>query len=115
VARRSVPRSLVWATGRVPGLRRVPVVALVSAGEVALLAREHLRRLTPEQRRRLVELVRKGRGRRARLSAREQDELSALLDRLEARYLVGEAVKRVSPVPLPRRLVYGRARGRRGG
>jgi hypothetical protein len=117
-ARRSVPRSVIWAARRVPGLRRVPVVALISAGEVALIARDHVRQLTPEQRHRLVELVRRGRGRRGRLSAREQEELSDLLERLEARQLLGEAIRRVSPVPLPRRIVEGpdwAARGRRAG
>lgn len=106
----SVPRTVVWAASRVPGLRRIPVVALVSAGELALIARDHVRQLTPQQRRRLVELVRRGRGRRGRLSEREQAELADLLDRLEARRLLGEAARRVSPVPLPRRIVEGSKR-----
>lgn len=109
-ATRILPRALARAARRVPGLRRVPVVALLSAGEVALMARDHLRRLSPAERRRLVTLVRQGRGRRGRLTAAEQSELADLLDQLEARALMGEAVKRVSPVPLPRRLVYGPSR-----
>jgi hypothetical protein len=105
---RSIPRSVTHVAGRVPGLRRLPVVALVGAAEVALMARDHLMQLTPNERRRLVTLVRIARGRRHRLSGSEQRELRGLLDKLEARALVGDAVGRLSPVPLPRRLLYGR-------
>lgn len=96
-----------------PGLRRVPVVALLSTAELALVARDHLRQLTPQERRRLVELVRIGRGRRRRLTPAQRGELEQLLDKLEARTLVGDAVTRLSPVPLPRRLVYGPGRRQR--
>lgn len=106
--RGSITHSLAAASRRVPGLRRVPVVALVGAAELALIARDHLARLTPAERRRLVVLVRTGRGRPSRLNRGERRELEALLDKLEARVLVGDAVNRLSPVPLPRRLVYGR-------
>jgi hypothetical protein len=107
-----VTHSLGRATERVPGLRRVPVVKLLVAAEVALLARDHVRRLTPAERRRLVTLVRTGRGRRSRLTGARRRELEELLLRLEPRVLVGEAVDRLSPVPLPRRLVYGAGRSR---
>lgn len=105
-----VTHSLGKATERIPGLRRVPVVKLLAAAEVAVLARDHLMRLTPAERRRLVTLVRIGRGRRSRLTGRERRELEDLLSKLDARTLLGEAVDRLSPVPLPRRLVYGRRR-----
>lgn len=95
------------ASQRVPGLRRVPVVKLLSAAEVALLARDHVSRLSPSERRRLLVLVRVGHGRRSRLTGAEQDELEGLLAKLQPRMLVGTAVDRLSPVPLPRRLVYG--------
>jgi hypothetical protein len=108
MAAKSVTKTLGAATRRVPGLRRVPVVALVSAAEVALLARNHLMRLTPHERHRLVGLVRAGRGRPSRLTAAQRRELEGLLDKLEARTLLGDAVSRLSPVRLPRRLVYGR-------
>jgi hypothetical protein len=101
-------KTLGAATRRVPGLRRVPVVVLIAAGEVALLARDHLMRLTPEERRRLVTLVRAGRGRSSRLTSAQRRELERLLDKLEARTLLGDAVTKLSPVRLPRRLVYGR-------
>ena len=95
------------AAERVPGLRRVPVIKLLSAAELALLARDHLTRLSPSERRRLVVLVRAGRGRRSRLTDDERDELVILLAKLQPRMLVGEAIHRLSPVPLPRRLVFG--------
>jgi hypothetical protein len=96
------------ASARVPGLRRIPVVKLLSAAELALLARDHVARLSPSERRRLIVLVRVGRGRRSRLTEAERDELEALLGKLQARFLMGAAIDRLSPVPLPRRLVYGR-------
>lgn len=100
--------SLGLATRRIPGLRHVPVVKLVMAAEVALLAHEHLRRLSPRERRRLIALVRAGHGGRGRLTEPERRELEELLAKLEPRALVGGAVGRMSPVPLPRRLLYGR-------
>jgi hypothetical protein len=102
-----VTRSLARATEHVPGFRRIPVVKLLSAAEVALLAREHVMRLSPAERRRVAVLVRVGRGRRSRLTESEQDELQALLAKLEPRLLMGEAVDKLSPLPLPRRLLYG--------
>jgi hypothetical protein len=105
-----VTRSLARASEKVPGLRRVPVVRLLAAAEVAVLARDHLMRLTPAERRRLVALVRIGRGRRSRLSGAQRRELEAIMAKLEPRLLMGEAVERLSPVPLPRRLLYGSGR-----
>jgi hypothetical protein len=110
VASGIVIRGLGKATGKVPGLRRVPVVKLLSAAEVALLAHEHVSRLTPAERRRLISLVRIGRGRRSRLTARERDELEQLVSTLAPRQLLGDAVDRLSPVPLPHRMLYGRGR-----
>ena len=108
MAPRSIAYSVGRAAGRLPGLRRVPVVKLLSAAEVAVLARDHLQRLTPDERRRLVHLMRVGRGRRARLTDRERDELEVLVVKLEPRRLVGDAVDKLSPVPLPQRLTHGK-------
>jgi hypothetical protein len=80
---------------------------LLAAAELALLTRDHVQRLTPAERRRLMALVYVGRGRRSRLTGGERGELEHLLRKLEARLLMGHAVDRLSPVPLPRRLVYG--------
>jgi hypothetical protein len=90
---------------RVPGLRRIPVVKLLVLGEIALLAREHVCRLRPEERRRLLDLVRKGRGRKRNLTTAEWDELSALVARAEPRRFTALAANKLSPMPLPKRLV----------
>jgi hypothetical protein len=90
----------------------VPVLKLLAAAEIALLARDHFLRLNPHERRRLLQLVRTGHGRRRNLSEREQDELATLIASMEPRLLAGEAMDRLSPVPLPRRLVHGPRRRR---
>ena len=82
------------------------------AAEIALLAHDHLVRLTPAERRRLVTLVRVGRGRRSRLTVVERHELEELLGKLQPRAFVGGTVHRLSPVPIPRRLLYGPRRAR---
>jgi hypothetical protein len=51
--------------------------------------------------------VRIGRGRSRNLTGAERDELAGLLAKLQPRLLMGEAIDRLSPVPLPRRLVFG--------
>jgi hypothetical protein len=104
---RLVTRSLGRAIGRVPGLKRVPLVRLLTAAEIAVLAREHMMRLTPAERRRLLFLLRAGRARRHNLSTQEQDELAELIAKVEPRLLVGTALERLSPVPLPRRVLFG--------
>jgi hypothetical protein len=83
---------------------------LLSAAQLTLVARQHLLLLTPAERRRLITLVRIGRGRRNRLSAAQRRELEELLAKLEARRLMGDTITRFSPVRLPRRVVYGRSR-----
>jgi hypothetical protein len=95
------------ASERVPGLRRIPVVKLLSAAELALVARDHVAALSPAERRRLLVLVRVGRGRRSRLTGAEREELEGLMAKLQPRLFVGEAIDRLSPLPLPRRLVFG--------
>lgn len=86
----------------IPGLRRLPVLKLLALAEVTLLANEHLSRLDRQERRRLVELVRLGRGRRRNLSRRERDELSGLVAKTEPRQFAVEAAQKLSPVPIPR-------------
>jgi hypothetical protein len=88
-------------------------VRLLAAAELAMLAREHFSRLSPADRHRLVELIRIGRGRRSNLSEPEREELAALIARMEPRLLAGHMVEKLSPLPLPRRLVYGSASRRR--
>ena len=77
-----VTRTAGKVANRVPGLRRVPVVQLLSAAEIALLTRDHVMRLTPDERRRLLTLVRIGRGRRARLTEAQRTELEEIIVKL---------------------------------
>ncbi|MFL5907201.1 MAG: hypothetical protein ACJ75Z_06345 [Solirubrobacterales bacterium] len=56
---------------------------LVAGLEVAWLARRHWRRLEPEERRRLLELARRSRGRPSRLSERERREAAELLEKVD--------------------------------
>jgi hypothetical protein len=88
-------------------LRGVPVVALLSAAEVATIAKDHLTKLDSTERRRLLVLVAQARGRPGSLSEPERDELGALVAKLEPRLFVGSAADRLSPVPVPKRLLYG--------
>lgn len=104
------------ASRKVPVLKHIPVVKLVAAAELTLLAHEHVMRLDGAERRRFLQLMRTARGRARNLSAAERAELGLLIARLEPRLFLGHTISRLSPVRLPRRLVYGkrrRARGRR--
>ena len=85
----------------------VPVFELLLAAEVALMARRHFAKLDGAQRRRLLALVRQARGRPSSLGAAERQELGALLATLEPRLFIGSAARRLSPVPMPKRLLYG--------
>jgi hypothetical protein len=84
-----------------------PVVALLLAADMSVLAVRHLARLSGAQQRRLLALVFLSRGRPSVLSASERRELSALLLALEPRLFIGSAIRRLSPMPVPRRLLYG--------
>ena len=83
------------------------MLKLLAIAEVALLARSHVSRLDPDERWRLLGLVRKGRGRQSRLSPDERDELQRLVAKTEPRLFAGLTADKLSPVPLPRRLVHG--------
>src|SRR5947209_971717 len=101
------------ALGRVPGLRRLPVAKLLALGEVVMLAREHLAQLDPNERRRFVELMRGARLRPRNLSPAERAELAALIAKANPRLFVGLVADKLSPVPLPRRVVHGPSPKRR--
>lgn len=85
------------------------MLKLLALAEVALLVRDHVTRLEPAERRRAFELVRRGRGRGGGLSEREREELAALIAKAQPRLLLGLAAQKLSPVPLPGRIVRGRA------
>jgi hypothetical protein len=107
-----VNRTIAKATRSVPGLRRLPVLKLLAIAEIAMLAREHVTRLDQHERRRLVELVRLGRGRKRNLTPREREELGDLVAKTELRLFVGSAADKLSPVPIPQRLFGGPKKSR---
>lgn len=102
-----VTRSFARAATHFPGIRRIPVLRLLAIAEVGMLAHDHLVHLAPEERRRLFHLVRVAHGRPSSLSNSERTELSGLVARLEPRLLAEEAAEKLSPVPLPKRLLRG--------
>jgi hypothetical protein len=87
--------------------RRLPFFKLLAIGQVALLARTHLKQLTPDERRRLAALVRRG----WKLDPAERRELREIVLKLDPRAFAFGAADRFSPLPLPRR--FGRSRNRR--
>lgn len=90
------------AAGR--ATKAVPLLQLISVVQIALLARRHLQHLSKDERHRLAQLARRGKG----MTPAERDEFRALADKLDARAFVGGAADRVSPVPLPRRFSKAR-------
>jgi hypothetical protein len=112
-----MPSPVVKVLGRaaehVPGLRRVPILKLLALGEVAVLARDHISKLTTAEWRRMAELIRIGRGRPSYLSPRQRQELQSLIAKAEPRLFAGEAVDKLSPVPVPKRLLYGPRKNRK--
>jgi hypothetical protein len=102
-------RAIESGSRRLPGLRRLPVLKLLAAAEIVVLAAEHVAKLEPHERRRVVELVRLGRGRRRNLTQAEREELARLIEKAELREFLGSAASKLSPIPLPRRLVRGRS------
>ena len=106
-----ITRSIGRATTRLPGIRRIPVLKLLAAAEIGLLARDHVMRLSPDERRRMIKLVRTAHGRPANLDQAEREELADLVAKIEPRLLAGEAVGRLSPLPIPRRITTDPATG----
>ncbi len=100
-------RTIQKVTRQIPGLRRLPVVKLLALGEISVIAHDHVRRLEPEERRRVIDLLRIGHGRPRNLSAAERDELQELVAKAEPRLFAGLVAEKLSPVKLPRRLVRG--------
>ena len=92
-------------TGRMPKvgatLKRIQVAKLLAVAEVLMLARQHLQKLEPDERHRLVELMRRGHGLPSHLSERERRELARLVEKTEPREFVKSAVKKVTGLPVP--------------
>jgi hypothetical protein len=103
-------RLLARGARRVPGLKRLPILKVLAIAEIALLARDHVSRLSSSERHRLVELVRKGHGRPRNLSDDDREELARLVAKAEPRRFAALAADKLSPVPLPKRLLHGPSR-----
>jgi hypothetical protein len=85
----------------------VPLGPLLLVGQIVFMAGQHLARLDGAERRRLVVLLRRSRGRPSSLSSAEREELFLLLTSLEPRLFLGSTLRRLSPMPIPKRLLYG--------
>lgn len=84
-----------------PILKKIPAAKLIVVAELLMLARQHMLKLEPQERRRIVELVRRGHGRPSHLSERERRELVRLLEKIEPREFVRTAMRQAG-VPVPR-------------
>jgi hypothetical protein len=78
--------------------KAIPAARLILAAELVLLAREHIIRLEPAERRRIVELVRRGRGWPGRLTPGERHELAGLLAKTEPRLFATSAARKLVPL-----------------
>jgi hypothetical protein len=74
--------------------KKFPLIRIVVLGQLALLAHRHIGALTPQERRRLVELARKPH----KLTPRERRELRALAAKLEPGTFAKSAARTVSPL-----------------
>lgn len=84
-----------------------PIMRVLLGAEVAAMAWTHFALLDRAQRRRLLALLRRTHGRPGSLSDTEREELGALIAALEPRLFLGSATRRLSPVPVPKRVLYG--------
>ena len=82
-------------------LRKIPVVRLLAAAELLMLAREHYMKLGPAERKRFLTLLRRGRGRPSNLSKKERMELAALIAKAEPRMFAQLVAERLVGVKLP--------------
>lgn len=97
-------------TSGIRSLRRLPVAKLLALAEIVSLAHDHVARLEPHERRRVLELLRTGRGRPSRLSAAQRAELHLLVAKADPRLFAGTVADKLSPVKLPKRVVRGKKR-----
>ncbi|MGH2842734.1 MAG: hypothetical protein ACRDKL_04015 [Solirubrobacteraceae bacterium] len=86
------------AMERVPGLRRLPLARLVILAEVAILAKAHLDRLSPRERRQLLTLLRDAKCMPRTLSSAERREFEDLIAKLEPQLFANTAAEKFSPL-----------------
>jgi hypothetical protein len=77
--------------------KQLPIFRLIAVVQLALLARKHLGALTPEDRHRAGELIRRGRA----MTPDERRELRVIGAKLEPAAFARAAAEKFSPVPLP--------------
>jgi hypothetical protein len=83
---------------KLPVVRRLPVARLIIIAEVAILAGEHFGRLRPDERRRVVTLLRRARLRPGNLTQRERAELGVLVAKAEPKLFAKSVAKKFSPL-----------------
>src|SRR3954462_2901184 len=81
--------------------RRLPLFKILAIAQVALLARRHVQALSPFERRRMGELVRRGH----RLTREERAELRMPAMNPEPGAFAGPAVDELSSFPMPKRFI----------
>jgi hypothetical protein len=82
----------------IPVVSKIPVARLVILAEIAIIAGQHIGRLTPAERRRIVQLLARVRGRPSRLTQRERAELSRLVAKAEPKLFAKSVAKKFSPL-----------------
>ncbi len=104
---RGINRLIAWSGRRAAARSRWLAERLwfIAAIEVAWLANRHWRRLEPDERRRLRELIRKSRGRPSRLSPSEREEAQELIRKLDYAELGGSVATTLLPFRPVGRLV----------
>jgi hypothetical protein len=90
--------AIARAAERLPGLRRLPLARLVIAAELAVLAKAHLDRLKPSERKRLLILLRDARGIPKNLTGRDRREFEKLVEKLEPSIFASTAAEKFSPL-----------------
>jgi hypothetical protein len=110
---RGINRLIAWSGRRAAARSRWLAERLwfIAAIQVAWLANRHWRRLEPEERRRLRELIRKSRGRPSRLSTKEREEAEELLQKLDFAEFGGSVTTTLLPFrPLGRLVEFALGR-----
>jgi hypothetical protein len=90
-------------TRRIPGVRRIPIMWVLTVAEAVVATRRHWAGLDPRTRKRLRELVTKSRGRPSNLTAAEKRELRSLVGSLNLTKLGRDLAAVASPLRGPGR------------
>ncbi len=93
---------------RAPGVKRIPILKFLVLADIVRLAHNHANKLTPNERKRVLELVKEARGLTTNLNENEREELKALVLKAEPRLFAGESANLLSPIPIPRRIRQGK-------